>query len=387
VRAWAFVDSDNAIRQARRLDRLRGPRGLLHGIPVGIKDVIDTADMPTQYNSPIYRGHRPRGDADCVARLRAAGAIILGKTETAEFAYRSPAPTRNPINPLYTPGGSSSGSAAGVADFMVPLALGTQTGGSTIRPASYCGVFALKPSYRRLSVRGVKSVAATYDTLGLFGRSIEDLALLEAALSEGPVRRLLASPKAGLRIGYCRTPFWGEAKSSTRHAMRTTALALRRVSIDVEDVDLPKEVIQLSDGFDIIQAMEASWALGPEYHKHKKLLSGYLRRLIDRGLSIDADDLQRMRAVQLHCTMVVDRLFDRYDALLTPAAPDEPGRRNAVGNNVFNRMWTAMFLPCLNIPAGLGRQGLPVAIQLIGRRNADRKLLATAERVVKAMGQ
>jgi Asp-tRNA(Asn)/Glu-tRNA(Gln) amidotransferase A subunit family amidase len=161
VRAWAFVDPDRAIEQARRLDRAQRRLGALHGLPVGIKDIIDTADAPTEYNSPIYRGHRPRRDAVCVARLRAAGAVILGKTQTSEFAFLHPAPTRNPHNPRHTPGGSSSGSVAGVADFMMPLALGTQTGGSTIRPASYCGVFAFKPTYGRVPVQGVKSLAAS----------------------------------------------------------------------------------------------------------------------------------------------------------------------------------------------------------------------------------
>ena len=385
VRAWAFLDPEDVIRQARRLDRIQRPHGVLHGIPVAIKDIIDTANMPTQYNSAIYRNHRPRHDAECVARLRAAGAIIIGKTQTAEFAYKSPAPTRNPKNPLYTPGGSSSGSAASVGDLMVPLALGTQTGGSTIRPASYCGVFAFKPTYHRISVRGVKSVANSYDTLGLFGRSIEDLALLDAALTGGPYRLASARSMSTLRIGYCQTPYWGKAEQSTRRAMRKTAQALRRAGMAVNKVELPDEVVELGDGFDIIQAVEAAWALGKEYREHKQLLSADLRKLISRGLAIDADDVQRIRASQLDCMFAVDKLFDEFDALLTPAAAGEPGRKNAVGNNVFNRMWTAMYLPCVAIPAGTGRKGLPVGIQLVGRRNSDRKLLSLGAQIARAM--
>jgi amidase len=385
VHAWAFIDPEGAMRRARQLDRLRHPAGALHGIPIGIKDIIDTADMPTQYNSPIYCGHRPRRDADCVARLRKAGAVILGKTQTSEFAYKSPAPTRNPHNSAYTPGGSSSGSAAGVADLMVPLALGTQTGGSTIRPASYCGVFAFKPSYHQISVHGVKSVSASYDTLGLFSRSIDDLALLHAVLTGNIVYRLRPRPAAGLRVGYCQTPFWHKAHPSTRRAMMRTAQALRKTGIAVDEVDLPAEVVELSNGFGVIQAVEAAWAFGREYRKHLKLLSGHMRELITRGLSIDADVVQRIRAVQVHSSFAVDRLFDHYDALLTPAAPGEPGRGNALGNNEFNRMWTALYLPCLTIPAGRGPNKLPVGVQLIGRRNNDTALFAVGERIARSL--
>jgi Asp-tRNA(Asn)/Glu-tRNA(Gln) amidotransferase A subunit family amidase len=382
--AWAFLDPDEAIRQARKLDRARRPLGALHGIPIGIKDIIDTANMPTQYNSVIYRGHQPNRDADCVARLRKAGAIILGKTETSEFAYTAPAPTRNPHNIGHTPGGSSSGSAAGIADFMVPLALGTQTGGSTIRPASYCGVFAFKPSYRRISVRGVKSVAASYDTLGLFARSIEDLTLLNAVLRAEPIRPPRARPAAGLRIGYCQTPFWNKAERSTRSAMRQTVQTLRKAGIAVRDVDLPSDVVELSAGFNVIQAVEASWALGREYREHKKLLSGAMRRLIERGLAADADIVQHIREIHVRCLFAVDRIFDRYDALLTPAAPGEPGKGNAVGDNEFNRIWTALHLPCLAIPTITGPNGLPVGIQLVGRRNTDNALLSIGETIVRA---
>ena len=385
VHAWAFIDPEDAMRRARQLDRVRHPAGALHGIPIGIKDIIDTANMPTQYNSPIYRGHQPRRDADCVSRLRKAGAVILGKTQTSEFAYKSPAPTRNPHNPVYTPGGSSSGSAAGVADLMVPLALGTQTGGSTIRPASYCGVFAFKPSYRQISVRGVKSVSASYDTLGLFSRSIEDLALLYAVLTDKAVHGLRARPAARLRVGYCQTPFWHKAHHSTRRAMMRTAQALRKTGIAVHEVDLPVEVVELSNGFSIIQAVEAAWAFGREYRKHENLLSSHMRELINRGLTVDADVVQRIRAVQVHCCFAVDRLFDEYDALLTPAAPGEPGRGTALGNNEFNRMWTALYLPCLTIPAGRGPNKLPVGVQLIGRRNNDGALFEIGQRIARSV--
>jgi len=382
VRAWSFLDPEYAIRQARRLDRSKGPRGPLHGVPVGIKDIIDTADMPTECNSPIYRGHRPRRDAECVARLRAAGAVILGKTQTSEFAYLHPAPTRNPHDPAHTPGGSSSGSAAGVADFMVPLALGTQTGGSTIRPATYCGVFAFKPTYHRVSVRGVKSLAASFDTVGQIARSIEDLQLLDAVLAG---EEAVPAPRRSLRIGFARTPFWSQAEPATRNALARATRRLRAAGIAVEDVELPTGFAPLSDGFFVVTAAEAVWALGTEYRAHRAKLSPLARRLVEDGLKLDADDVQRVREMQMQCALGVDRLFDRCDALLTPAAPGEPEKGNTLGNNVFNRPWTGLHLPCLTIPTGRGPAGLPVGVQLVGRRGTDRALLALGGRLAPVL--
>jgi amidase len=386
VRAWAFLDPEHALRQARQRDRAKRPLGPLHGVPVGIKDIIDTADMPTECNSPIYRGRRPRRDAECVARLRAAGAIILGKTHTSEFAYLHAAPTRNPHNLRHTPGGSSSGSVAGVADFMMPLALGTQTGGSTIRPASYCGVFAFKPSFRRLAISGVKCLAPSFDTLGEVARSVEDLMLLDAVLSGEPVSPRTAAGARRPRIGYCRTPFWSQAERSTRTVLSAAVRALRSAGFIVEDVELPQTFEPLSDGFSAIAATEAVWALGPEYRAHRSKLSRVARRLVEEGARLEADAVQRVRAVQMDCALGVDRLFERYDALLTPAAPGEAGKGNAIGNNVFNRPWTAMHLPCLTMPGGTGPAGLPVGIQLVGRRNADRALLALGRRIAPLIG-
>ncbi len=381
VCAWAFLDPEYALRQARARDRAKRPLGPLHGVPVGIKDIIDTGDMPTECNSPIYRGHRPRRDAECVARLRAAGAVILGKTRTSEFAFLHPARTRNPHDPRHTPGGSSSGSAAGVADFMMPLALGTQTGGSTIRPASYCGVFAFKPSYQRVPVTGIKSLAASFDTIGEIARSVDDLMLLDAVLSGEPLGRGSRGSARRPRIGYCRTPFWAQAQRSTRSTLAAAVQALRRAGFVVEDVELPPAFAPLSDGFWVVTGAEAVWALGPEYRDYRMKLSRVARRLVEDGARLDADAVQRVRAAQMHCAFGVDRLFDRYDALLTPAAPGEAEKGSTIGNNVFNRAWTAMHVPCLAIPAGRGPAGLPVGIQLVGRRNADRALLALGQRI------
>ncbi|HEX2830065.1 MAG TPA: amidase [Burkholderiales bacterium] len=385
VRAWAFIDADRAVREARRLDRLKRPRGPLHGIPVGLKDIIDTRGMPTEYNSPIYRDHRPRRDAEVVSRLRAAGAVIFGKTKTSEFAYLEPANTRNPHNPRHTPGGSSSGSVAGVADFMMPLALGTQTGGSTIRPASYCGVFAFKPTYQRVPVTGIKALAPTFDTVGEIARSVEDLALLDSVLCARAEPR--NTTRRGIRIGFCRTPFWTQTERSTRNVLAKTARALAAAGFDIQDVALPPEVELVSDGFYVVTGAEAAWALAREFRDHREQLSPVARRLIEHGGRLDADEVQRVRAATMHCALAVDRLFDGYDALLTPAAPGEAEKGNALGNNVFNRLWTAMHLPCLTIPAGTGPAGLPVGIQLVARRGADRTLLGLGQRVAALISE
>ena len=239
LRAWAFVNRDYALAQARALDR--GPRrGLLHGIPFGIKDAIDTAELPTEYNSPIYRGHRPKADAACVMALKSAGAVILGKTVTTEFANNHPALTRNPHNPAHTPGGSSSGSAAAVADFMVPAALGTQTGGSVIRPAAYCGVAALKPSFGSINRAGLKMVAESLDTIGVFAREVEDLALSLEALS-GRARPDFASFDGKPRVGLCRTPRWALADAATQANLESAAQRLAQAGAQVRSYfDLPR---------------------------------------------------------------------------------------------------------------------------------------------------
>jgi Asp-tRNA(Asn)/Glu-tRNA(Gln) amidotransferase A subunit family amidase len=383
VQAWAFLDPALAIRRARMLDRTRRSYGPLHGIPIGLKDIIDTADMPTEYNSRIYRGYRPAADAACVARLREAGAIILGKTATSEFAGLSPAQTRNPHDFRHTPGGSSSGSAASVGDLMVPAALGTQTGGSTIRPAAYCGAHAFKPSYRRIPVSGVKLIAPSYDTLGIISRSVDDLALLDAVLSGERAGRLRDQPIETLRVAYCETPFWPQADKSTHRALKEVAASLQHAGARVTQVELPPEIVTLSEGFYIVVSAEAVWSLGREYRENKELISSVMRRLIGQGAVMDGDRIQEIRRVQTICSIEVDRIFDRYDVVLTPAGPGEAPRGRGLGNNEFNRMWTAMHLPCLTLPVGRGANGLPIGVQLVGRRGDDRRLLMIGKQIEK----
>ena len=237
VQAWTFLDAELALAQARACDR-QSPRSPLHGVPVGIKDVLDTADMPSEYGSPIHRGHRPHADAACVAMLRAAGCVILGKTTTTEFANIHPAKTRNPHNPAHTPGGSSSGSAAGVADFMMPLALGTQTGGSTIRPAAYCGVVGLKPTFNSINRAGLKFSAETLDTIGVFARNVEDAALGLHVLS-GRAARVGTNAARAPRIGLLRTPHWQEADAAARVNLERVAGLLATAGAAVSDATLP----------------------------------------------------------------------------------------------------------------------------------------------------
>ena len=382
VRAWTFLDPDAAIRQARACDRTT-PAGPLHGVPIGVKDIIDTADMPTEYGSPIYSGHRPGRDATCVARVRAAGAIILGKTVSTEFAYTSPVKTRNPHDPKHTPGGSSSGSAAAVGDFMVPLALGTQTGGSTLRPAAYCGAFAFKPTYGRIDLGGVKPLAPSFDTIGLIARSVDDLALLNAVLGGEPPRRATIARRHRPRIGFCRTPFWKQAEKATRRALADAVTALREAGAVVEDVALPKAVREMGDGHDLIMSVEAPLAFVREYEKHRKRLGRNLRQSIERGFTIPPEEVQRVRRAQMVSAIAVDRMFDRYDALLTPSSPGEAERGDTVGSAVFNRLWTAMHLPCITLPSSRGPNGLPVGVQLVGRSGGDRELLGLARRVAR----
>src|SRR2546423_4080076 len=244
VRAWAFLDRGAALAEARSLDRV--PRASpLHGVPFGIKDIIDTADLPTEYNSPIYRGHRPTADAASVTLLKQAGCLILGKTVTTEFANNHPSPTRNPRDPAHTPGGSSSGSAAAVADAMVPLALGTQTGGSVIRPAAYCGTFAIKPSFGSINRAGVKPVAESLDTVGVFARDAEDLALaLEVLCGFKTELQTAGHP----RIGLCRTPRWSDADGATHANLEDAARRLAQAGGTVRAFELPVDSEQLFDG-------------------------------------------------------------------------------------------------------------------------------------------
>jgi len=374
VRAWAFVDREKALAAARTLDR-EPRRSRLHGVPFGIKDVIDTADLPSEYNSPIYRGHQPKADAACVTLLRQAGCVILGKTMTTEFANNHPSQTRNPHNPAHTPGGSSSGSAAAVADAMVPLALGTQTGGSVIRPAAYCGSWAIKPSFGSINRAGLKFLAESLDTIGIFARGAEDLALAMEVLTG----RASASASASPRIGFCRTPRWSLADSATQSSLEEAARTLSRAGARVEDFEMPAGSAELFDRHKVIMGYETARALGWEYHHHRDQLSATLRARLDEGWKVARPDYDAMREHARRCRRALADAMRDIDFLLTPSAPSEaPASLASTGDPVFNRAWTLLGVPCITVPHGRGPRGLPLGVQLVARHEADMTLVAWA---------
>ena len=384
LRAWAFVDRDYALAQARALDR--GPRrGLLHGLPFGIKDVLDTVELPTEYNSPIYRGHRPKADAACVMELKRAGAVILGKTETTEFANNHPAPTRNPHNPAHTPGGSSSGSAAAVADLMVPASLGTQTGGSVIRPAAYCGVAALKPSFGSINRAGLKMVAESLDTIGIFAREVDDLALSLEALS-GRARPDFTAFDGKPRVGLCRTPRWALADAATQANLEAAAERLARAGAHVRNYDMPPGSEQLFDRHKVIMGFETARALAWEYRTHPDKVSASLKPRLDEGWKVTRASYDEMRATAERCRRALAQDMRELDLLLTPSAPGEaPASLASTGDPVFNRAWTLLGNPCVTLPHGRGPQGLPLGVQLVGAFDGDTALLGWARWVARAL--
>src|SRR5690349_17722547 len=375
VRAWAFIDRAAALAQARALDRMPR-RSRLHGVPFGIKDIIDTADLPTEYNSPIYRGHRPKTDAACVTLLKQAGCVILGKTVTTEFANNHPSQTRNPHNSAHTPGGSSSGSAAAVADDMVPFALGTQTGGSVIRPAAYCGAFAIKPSFGAINRAGTKMLSEALDTIGIMARSADDLGLCMQVLTG---REPAAEPSRAPRIGFCKTPRWSLADMATQSHVQNAGRVLANAGAEVRDFELPAGSEQLFDNHKLIMGYETARALGWEYFTHGEKLSATLKARLDEGWKVTRAAYDQMRSHARHCRRALADAMRDVDFLLTPSAPSEaPTSLATTGDPVFNRAWTLFGVPCVTIPGGAGTHGLPLAVQLVGPMDADMALLRWA---------
>jgi Asp-tRNA(Asn)/Glu-tRNA(Gln) amidotransferase A subunit family amidase len=386
VRAWAFVDREAVLRRARELDKVPR-RGPLHGIPIGVKDMIDTADMPTQHNSPVFQGHRPALDAACVSTLRSAGAIILGKTDTTEFAAAGRrAATRHPLDPKRSPGGSSAGSAAAVADCQVPLALGTQTAGSTMRPASFCGVFALKPSWGAVSREGVKLYAASLDTLTWFARSVADLGLLCDAFDirdDAPVRPVTL---AGARFALCHTPMWSNATPGTPEAMAATAAALRDAGADVTPLDLPPEFDALTEMQNTIMLGEGRAAFLDLARRHGPAVHEHFHDRAENRSGITRQALRDAYDGAARCRTVFDSLAGDYDAVIVPSARGEAtAYADGPGDAVFNRMWTLLHGPSVNIPVTKGPTGMPVGVTLLAPRFRDRQLLETAAAVAQCL--
>jgi Asp-tRNA(Asn)/Glu-tRNA(Gln) amidotransferase A subunit family amidase len=386
VKAWAHFDPDAARETARARDRSPS-RGPLHGVPIAVKDIIDTSDMPTEMGSPIYAGNRPLADAACVAAVRNAGAVILGKTVTAEFASSAPNETVNPFKPGHTPGGSSSGSAAAVGDFMVPAAFGTQTGGSVLRPSAYCGIIGFKPTFGLFNLTGVKPAAQSLDTLGLHARTPEDIELLTAVLL-GRAPRPLPVPGAPPRIGLCRTPLWHHALPETVAAVDEAVAALAGAGCRVVEVALPKEFDELDDERVKIHTYERSRALAWEWAHHKDRLGPRLRDEIERGRAVSFDDyataLQRGAAFRRR----IDEAIAPFDAFLAPTADGAaPEGLAATGNPRFQAFWTILHLPTITLPTHLTPNGLPVGIQLVGHRYREEALLGLARWMLDVVGQ
>jgi amidase len=378
IKAWASLDPERAIAEARAIDRAGRP-DRLKGAPLGVKDVIDTTQLPTEHGSPIYRGNRPFADAACVALARAEGGIILGKTATTEFANRFPGPTVHPRNPAHTPGGSSSGSAAAVADFQVPAAFGTQTGGSVIRPAAFCGVIGYKPSFGEFSRVGIKMQSHSLDTLGVICRSLDDLALMRAVLLSHDmpeVDRAGAAP----RIGLCRTPAWDAAEPATQALIERVASRLSAKGARVREAAFAPQFAGILDCHRDIFYFEAARNYASEYDFHRESLSPVLRDTVlgpgrATPLSRYVEALEEADVYRVH----LDDLFAEFDLLLTPSATGEaPEGLGSTGDARFNGMWTLAHTPCLTLPAGTGPKGLPLGIQLVGRRGRDEKLFDAA---------
>jgi Asp-tRNA(Asn)/Glu-tRNA(Gln) amidotransferase A subunit family amidase len=394
VQAWTFLDPDHALAQARAADAWRSEgraTGPLHGVPVGIKDIFDTADMPTENGSVLYSGRTPSRDATAVSMLRAAGAVIMGKTVTTEFAYFSPGKTRNPHNPEHTPGGSSSGSAAAVAAGMVPLALGSQTNGSTIRPAAYCGVIGFKPTHGMISRQGILTLSRTLDHVGLFARTIEDIALLAEQLigqdEEDPDTRPRAriqfvavaaeEPPLPPMVAFVKTPYWEHADEDTKEGFAELA---EQLGEQVEEIELLPSAIEAWELHRTIMGAEMAANLERQWEKGRDRLSEQLRAQLERGRNVRAIDYQRAlsRIAPIHESFV--ELFEqRYDAILTPAATGAaPKGLSSTGDPVFCTVWTLCGMPAISLPLLQNASGLPLGVQLVGPRDGDARLLRTA---------
>ncbi len=382
VRAFAWFDPDAARKAAAAV-----PPGALHGLPIGVKDVFDTADMPSEYGSPIWRGWRPRADAAAVAWARQAGAVVIGKTVTTEFATRKPGPTGNPHNPGHTPGGSSSGSAAGVADFFFPLAYGTQTAGSVIRPAAYCGVVGYKPSYGMINRFGMKLMSESLDTVGVIARSVADCALFAGAVAGRDLGDPDAHPEKSPRIGICRSPAWDKALPETEALLSRVASALARAGGSVVDRELPQEVAAIEAAHPIVMNNESARALGWELANAREQISDGLRERLEFGLSRSEAEVAAAHAVFESAQRAFPACMDGLDALVTPSAPGQaPAGLEWTGDPAFNLIWTSLHVPCVTVPAGAGPDGLPLGIQIVTRIGEDRQALAWAQWVAAAIG-
>ena len=400
--AWTFLDPEHALNQARAADQaLREGRALgrLHGIPVGVKDIFDTKDMPTEDGTVLHAGRRPMEDATAVARLREAGAIILGKTVTTELAVFAPAKTRNPHDPERTPGGSSSGSAAAVAAGMVPLAIGTQTNGSMIRPAAFCGVYGYKPTFGLISRHRVLQQSRPLDQIGVFARTIEDAALITEAIAgyddRDPDTRLQArpalvatlseEPPVQPRLAFVKTPMWDQADNDTREAFGELVAHLGDKVGETALPDIFNDAVGLHR---TIMEADLARSFEREYVNGKDKLSSILKEMIERGKKVLAVDYNNAVSQIPVFNQALDRIFEWHDAILTPAATGEaPVGLESTGSPIFCTLWTFCGMPAITLPVLQGSHGMPMGVQLVGARGDDARLLRTARWLVKLVGE
>jgi Asp-tRNA(Asn)/Glu-tRNA(Gln) amidotransferase A subunit family amidase len=400
VQAWQYLDRDYALLQARAADdahKAGRPHGPLHGVPVGVKDIFDTRDMPTENGSALHAGRTPRHDAAAVALLREAGAVILGKTVTTEFANFAPSRTRNPHDPAHTPGGSSSGSAAAVAAGMVPLAIGSQTNGSTIRPAAFCGVYGFKPTHGLVSRRNMLRLSRKLDHVGLFARTLDDLALLGEALmrfddededmrpaAPPPLCRVAAeAPPVEPKLAFVKTPIWDQAEPATKDAFAELVEAL---GDRVEPVELPTAFAGAWAAQKVIQEADCAHNLRREYEAGRDKLSPSLREAIERGRACTAREyLAALALVPALEAEIADVTF-AYDAILTPAAAGPaPAGLGSTGSPAFCTLWTLLGTPAVTLPLLADGRGLPMGVQLVSRRGDDARLLRNARWLVNLL--
>ena len=386
VRAWAHIGGDQS-RMAAQLLNLQSSTGVLHGIPFGVKDIIDTADMPTEHGTPVFQGNRPARDAACVALLKEAGGICFGKTVTTELAHFHPGKTRNPHATTHTPGGSSSGSAAAVAACMVPFALGTQTTGSVLRPASYCGVYGYKPSYGDVIRSGVFECSASFDTVGWFTRSVEDIEIVRRALIRAPAAPLVPATLSKLRIGLIRGSAWAKVEPATQRLIETAAEQLGSVVASVTEVKPDAGFDEIPRHHKNIAGYEFARAITWERTRRPQLLSPKLvEGRCEDGMQCTYEQYALSQQALATQRVAISQTMQEYDLLLTATAPGEAWQGlDATGDPVCNTAWTALHMPAVTIPAFTGETGLPVGLQLIGGFRQDGQLLAAAESIRQAL--
>jgi Asp-tRNA(Asn)/Glu-tRNA(Gln) amidotransferase A subunit family amidase len=402
VGAWAFLDPEHALMQARAADRARREGkalGPLHGVPVGIKDIFDTKDMPTGNGTVLHAGRRPEEDAAAVSLLREAGAVILGKTVTTELAVFSPGKTRNPHDPERTPGGSSSGSAAAVAAFMAPVAIGTQSNGSVIRPASYCGVYGYKPSHGLISRHRVLRQSPPLDQVGVFARTVEDAALaaeqimgfddrdpdMRPGARPALVMTAAEEPPVPPRLAFVKTPVWDQADTDTQEAFAALAARLGEIVVEIELPEMFRDAVALHR---TIMEADLAGSYEREYAQGKERLSPILREIIERGRNVPAVEYDRALRRVPALNRALDKVFERHEAILTPATTGEaPVGLESTGSPIFCTIWTLCGMPAITLPVLAGAHGMPLGVQLVGAKGDDARLLRTARRLVNLLAR